>query len=199
MKITPRAQQRLPEIEMLVMDVDGVLTHGEIVYTDTGAELKSFDVRDGLALRVAGTAGLKLALVSGRASSIVQRRARDLRITAISLRAGDKELAVRNLAQQYAVSMEHIAYMGDDLNDRAPMRAVGLAIAPADAVPDILAEADLITTAQGGRGAAREVVELILRTQSKWDAAVDQYLEELAERDEVRRPPQLQFDTDGRK
>lgn len=192
MKITRRAQDRLAEIAMLVMDVDGVLTQGEVIYTDAGTEIKSFDVRDGLGLRVAGTAGLRLALVSGRTSAIVQRRARDLRITDIALRAGDKVLAARGFAQQYHLPLTRVAYMGDDLNDLGPMRACGLAIAPADAVPDILAEADIVTDAPGGRGAARQVVELILRAQGKWEHAVEQYLEELAERDEGRRPAEAE-------
>ena len=188
MKVTRRAQSRLASMEMFVLDVDGVLTQGEIIYTDAGQELKSFDVRDGLGLRVAGTAGLRLALISGRTSSIVQRRARDLRIEDVVLRTGDKENALRMLISRHNLSLEHVAYMGDDLNDRAPMRVAGLAIAPADAVPEILEEADIVTDAPGGRGAARQAVELILRAQGKWESAVERYLAELGEQDQARRP-----------
>jgi len=187
MKITRRARSRLPHIEMLVLDVDGVLTEGEVLYTDAGAELKRFDVRDGLGLRVAGAAGLRLALISGRTSPVVQRRARDLRIQDVVQRCGDKAVALRSLAEHYGVPLEHIAYMGDDLNDRAPMRLAGIGIAPADAAPDILEEAEIVTDASGGRGAARQVVELILRSQGKWEDAVQRYLDELAQREEKRR------------
>ncbi len=170
---------------MLIMDVDGVLTQGDVIYSDAGHELKRFDIHDGLGLRVAGEAGLRLAIVSGRTSPIVERRARDLRITDLVLGCGDKEAAVRALAAQYQIPLDRIAYMGDDLNDRAPMRIVGVAIAPADAATDLLAEAELITDAPGGRGAVREVVELLLRTQGKWEDAVERYLGDLVEEEKA--------------
>lgn len=188
MKISRDAQRRLPDIAMLVMDVDGVLTNGDIVYTDTGVEEKVFDVKDGLGLRVAATAGLQLALVTGRLSSILQRRARDLRIKTVLPRVGDKEAALRALAEDRGFPLERVAFMGDDLNDRAAMRAAGVSIAPADAVPDLLAEADVVTDAPGGKGAARQAVELILRAQGRWESAVDDYLAGLAERDAYRGP-----------
>ncbi len=186
MKITPRAQSRLANLQMLVMDVDGVLTQGDVMYTDAGHEIKSFDVRDGLGLRVASEAGLKLAIVSGRTSPIVQRRARDLHITDVVQRCGDKELVVRALAAQYDFPLERVAYIGDDLNDRAPMRIVGIAIAPADAATDILETAEIVTDAPSGRGAVRQAVELILRTQGTWEAAVQRYLGDLAEKEKAR-------------
>jgi 3-deoxy-D-manno-octulosonate 8-phosphate phosphatase (KDO 8-P phosphatase) len=190
MKINREAQRRLPQVAMLVMDVDGVLTNGDIVYTDAGVEEKVFDVKDGLGLRVAVTGGLQVVLVTGRLSSILQRRARDLRIKTVLQRVGDKEVAVRTLAEDSGLPLERVAFMGDDLNDRTVMRAVGVAIAPADAVPDILAEADVVTDAPGGKGAARQAVELILRAQGRWDKAVERYLAGLAERDAYRRPAQ---------
>ncbi len=188
MRINRDAQRRLPGIVMLVMDVDGVLTNGDIVYTDAGVEQKVFDVKDGLGLRVAVEAGLHLVLMTGRISSILQRRARDLRIKTVLQRVGDKEAALRSLAQDRGVPLERVAYMGDDLNDRAAMRAAGVSIAPADAVPDILAEADVVTDAPGGKGAARQAVERILRAQGKWEQAIERYLAGLAERDSYRRP-----------
>jgi 3-deoxy-D-manno-octulosonate 8-phosphate phosphatase (KDO 8-P phosphatase) len=188
MRINRDAQRLLPGIAMLVMDVDGVLTNGDIVYTDAGVEQKVFDVKDGLGLRVAVEAGLQLALVTGRISSILQRRARDLRIKTVLQRVGDKEAALRSLAEDRGLPLTRVAYMGDDLNDRAALRVAGISIAPADAVPDIAAEADILTDAPGGKGAARQVVELILRSQGKWEPAVEKYLAGLAERDTYRRP-----------
>ena len=188
MRITREAQHRLTEIELLVMDVDGVLTQGDILYTDAGMELKAFDIKDGLGLRVAAFAGLRLALVAGRTSPIIQRRARDLRVEDVLTRVGDKEAALRSIAQARGVGLPKVAYMGDDLNDRPAMRLAGLSIAPADAAPEILAEAGLVTDAPGGRGAARQAVELILKAQGKWEAAVTAYLEDLSQRDRGRRP-----------
>lgn len=188
MRIRREAQNRLSEIQMLVMDVDGVLTRGGIFYTDAGMEVKAFDIKDGLGLRVAGFGGLRLALVSGRTSPIVQRRARDLGAEDVLQRIGDKEAGLRAIAQARGIPMERIAFMGDDLDDLSAMRAAGVSIAPADAVAEVIAGAGIVTDAPGGRGAARQAVELILKAQGKWEEAVNRYLEGLAARNRGRRP-----------
>lgn len=187
MKIADRLRGRLAAIQALVLDVDGVLTPGGIIYTDAGEEGKIFDVKDGLGIRVARTANLAMALMTGRVSSVVQRRARDLRIPDVLQRVGDKATALRAFAEAQGIPVEHVAFMGDDLNDREAMRIAGLSIAPGDAVPEIRDEADMVTEAPGGRGAAREAVEAILRAQGKWESAVAEYLGSLAERDRSRR------------
>jgi 3-deoxy-D-manno-octulosonate 8-phosphate phosphatase (KDO 8-P phosphatase) len=187
MKIPHALRERLAGIELLVLDVDGVLTQGEIVYTDTGAEAKAFDVKDGLGMRVASDTGLGVVLMTGRTSPVVQRRARDLRIADVLQRVGDKAAALRRLAADKEIPLERVAFMGDDLNDREAMRVAGVAIAPADAVEEIRKAADLVTEAPGGRGAAREAVEAVLRAQGRWEKAVDRYLEGLAERGRARR------------
>jgi 3-deoxy-D-manno-octulosonate 8-phosphate phosphatase (KDO 8-P phosphatase) len=187
MRLTHALRARLAAIQMLVFDVDGVLTQGDIIYTDEGAEIKAFDVKDGLGLRVAGDAGLHLALMTGRSSRVVERRARDLHIPDVLQRVGDKAEALRQLAGQKRLPLERVAFMGDDLNDRDAMRASGLSIAPADAVPEIRSLADLVTNAPGGRGAARQAVEAILRAQNRWEQAVEAYLGGLADRDRARR------------
>ena len=187
MKISRAMQERLAAIELVVFDVDGVLTQGQIIYNDQGAEAKAFDVKDGLGIRVASDAGLQVALMTGRTSQVVQRRGRDLRITDVLQRVGDKPAALRQLAAGKEIALERVAFMGDDLNDREAMRAAGVAIAPADAVLEIRKEADLVTEAEGGRGAAREAVEAILRAQGRWESAVDSYLAGLCARDRARR------------
>ncbi len=187
MKVTDALEARLAAVEMVVFDVDGVLTQGDIIYTDQGSEAKAFDVKDGLGLRVAGSAGLQLAIMTGRSSRVVERRARDLHVLEVRQRVGDKAVALRQLADEKKIPMERVAFMGDDLNDRQAMRAAGVAIAPADAAPEIREEAHLVTDASGGRGAARQAVEAILRAQGRWQEAVEQYLEEIAERERSRR------------
>ena len=186
MNISDEVRARLARVQLLVFDVDGVLTGGEIIYTDAGEESKAFDVKDGLGIRVAGESGLGLALITGRVSQVVQRRARDLRIHDVLQRVGDKAAALRALAQEKRVPLERIAFMGDDLNDREAMKLAGVAIAPADAAPEIRALAHLVTDAQGGKGAAREAVEAILKAQGRWEQAVDRYLASLVERDRAR-------------
>jgi 3-deoxy-D-manno-octulosonate 8-phosphate phosphatase (KDO 8-P phosphatase) len=189
MKITEELRQRLAAIKMLVLDVDGVLTTGGITYTDSGEESKMFDVKDGLGIRVASDAGLQIALMTGRVSQVVQRRARDLHIHHTLQRVGDKAAALRTLSAETGVPLDAIAYMGDDLNDREAMKLAGVAIAPADAAQEIIAIAHLVTDARGGRGAARQAVEAILKAQGCWDQAVEGYLQGLAERDRARRVP----------
>jgi len=191
MTISDELRQRLAGVRMLVLDVDGVLTAGSIIYTDSGEESKMFDVKDGLGIRAASEAGLQIALMTGRVSQVVQRRARDLHVHHTIQRVGDKAAALQTLADESGLSLPSIAFMGDDLNDRDAMRLAGVSIAPADAVPDILAIADLVTDAPGGRGAARQAVEAILKAQGRWEQAVESYLQGLAERDRARRTPEL--------
>jgi len=187
MRVTEALRARLTVIRMMVFDVDGVLTQGDIVYTDEGAEAKAFNVKDGLGLRVASSAGLALALMTGRTSRVVERRARDLHILDILERIGDKAEALRQLAAEKEIPLLHTAFMGDDINDREAMRVAGVSFAPADAVAEIRELADIVTDARGGRGAAREAVEVVLRAQGLWEDAVQHYLRGLSERDRARR------------
>jgi 3-deoxy-D-manno-octulosonate 8-phosphate phosphatase (KDO 8-P phosphatase) len=188
MKISGGLRQRLAAIKLLVSDVDGVLTEGQIIYTDEGAEAKAFDVKDGLGLRVASGAGLHIAIMTGRTSRVVERRARDLRISDVLQRVGDKAAALEKLAASKKFSLAQVAFIGDDLNDREAMRLAGVSIAPADAALEIRELADLVTDSRGGRGAARESIEAILRAQGIWEQSVDSYLAGLVERDRLRRP-----------
>jgi len=187
MKVAPELRERLAAIELLVLDVDGVLTEGKIIYTDEGAEAKAFDVKDGLGVRVASAAGVAVAMMTGRTSRVVERRARDLRISDVLQRVGDKAAALRKLAEEKGLALERVAFMGDDLNDREALRLAGVSIAPADAVLEIREQVDLVTEALGGRGAVREAVEAVLRAQGRWESAVAGYLAGLVERDRARR------------
>ncbi len=165
--------ERCAAIELLVVDVDGVLTDGGIVYGSDGVELKRFHVRDGSGLKCWEKAGKRAAIVTGRSSSIVDRRAKELGIGFVVQGASEKLPAFRHLLAQTGVAPAQVCYVGDDLPDLPPMRHCGLAVAVADACAEVRADAHYVTQARGGQGAVREAIELILRSQGWWQSMVD--------------------------
>ncbi|MDP8213943.1 MAG: HAD hydrolase family protein [Candidatus Euphemobacter frigidus] len=158
---------RAAGIRLIIIDVDGVLTDGKIYLDHQGEELKSFHIRDGSALIRARKEGVKVALVSGRKSDSVVRRARELGITDCYQGLADKALVVEDLMARYSCGKEGTAYLGDDIPDLPAMRKVGFSIAVADAHPDVLAAADYRTGNRGGSGAVMETIELILRARKR--------------------------------
>jgi 3-deoxy-D-manno-octulosonate 8-phosphate phosphatase (KDO 8-P phosphatase) len=168
-------QQRCAAIELLVLDVDGVLTDGGIVYADNGVELKQFHVRDGAGLKLWQHAGKKAAIITGRTSNVVAIRATEIGIEHVLQGAVEKLPAYRELLAQTGLQPEQVCYVGDDLPDLPLMRRSGLAVAVADACVDVLADVHYVTRATGGRGAVREVVELILRCQGHWQRLLERF------------------------
>jgi 3-deoxy-D-manno-octulosonate 8-phosphate phosphatase (KDO 8-P phosphatase) len=171
------------------MDVDGVLTDGTIVWSarpQGGAvlETKSFSVRDGLGLSMARIAGLQVAWITGRTSSVVERRAIELGVTELHQWARNKALVLEEIKGRHALPAAAVAFIGDDLNDVPAFKAAGLRIAVADAAPELQALADWTTQAPGGRGAVREVVEAILRAQGRWEEIVARYYQQLEQEQE---------------
>ena len=160
--MSPRRRPRWAAVRALVTDVDGVLTDGGLYYAENGDELKRFDVRDGQGLVSLREAGLLVAIVTRKQSTIVTRRARDLGITEVHQNITDKAAAVRDLLARHAVAPKDAAYVGDDLGDLPAMRLVGLPIAVKEAVPAVRRAATYITKAPGGHGAIRELTDLIL-------------------------------------
>lgn len=165
--------EQLKNIRLLAMDVDGVLTDGQIVYGDRGQELKSFDVKDGLGLFQAGQAGLVTAFITGRTSEAVRRRAEELRINYCLQGVGDKKEALLQIIEELRITPASVAYVGDDINDLSAFDIVGFPVAVADAVKELKEIAAYICQRPGGHGAIREVVELILEAQGRWSEAVD--------------------------
>ncbi len=161
-------QQRCAAIDMLVVDVDGVLTAGGIVYGGAELEHKQFHVRDGSGLKMWHQAGKRTGLITGRRSVVVDRRAAELGIAFVLQGAAEKLPAFRRLLADAGVGPEAVCYLGDDLPDLPPMRACGLAVAVADACAEARADAHYITRTPGGHGAVRETIELILRCQGQW-------------------------------
>jgi 3-deoxy-D-manno-octulosonate 8-phosphate phosphatase (KDO 8-P phosphatase) len=159
---------RAAGIDMVVFDVDGVLTDGKLYYSDDGREMKSFHVHDGHAIRLLRSHAVEVAIITGRTSSIVARRAEELGITYVYQGAKDKTVALRTLIRSTGTDAERIAYVGDDLPDLGVFNDVGMAIGVADGHPATLAAAHYVTSACGGQGVARELCQLILTAKGLW-------------------------------
>jgi 3-deoxy-D-manno-octulosonate 8-phosphate phosphatase (KDO 8-P phosphatase) len=150
---------------MLVLDVDGVLTDGRLFYGARGEVLKAFNVKDGHGIKAVAAAGITVAIISGRKSAAVARRARELGIRHVTQGAGDKLVALTRLARARKIDLEHCACVGDDTPDAPILEAAGLGVAVADAHADALAAADLVTTKAGGQGAVREVCDWLIEAR----------------------------------
>jgi 3-deoxy-D-manno-octulosonate 8-phosphate phosphatase (KDO 8-P phosphatase) len=163
---------RCEPIELLVVDVDGVLTDGVIAVDDHGVETKHFHVRDGLAYAWWHRAGKQAAILSGRRAAAVACRAAELKIAHVLQGFDRKAEPFRILIDGLGLVPRQVCYMGDDLPDLPVLRTVGLAACPADAAAEVRDAAHLVTHAPGGRGAVREVVEIILKSQGRWDPLI---------------------------
>jgi len=172
----PDLHERAARIKLLLMDCDGVLTDGRIWILESGEDQKAFHTRDGLGIELLHRAGLKSGLISGRVSGAVERRARDLGMSFVWQGHEDKLQAFAQTLVEAEVTNEQVAFVGDDLNDIPLMLQSGLAVAVADAAVETRDHAHYVTTARGGRGAIREVVELILKSQGRWDDLIRRYL-----------------------
>lgn len=168
-------QQKAKSVRMLIMDVDGVLTNGEIIYTGGGQEVKHFNVRDGFGIRLAHRVGLKTAIITARYSEVVTHRSRELEITEIRQNALKKLPAYEQIIKTHQLTDEQVAYIGDDLVDLPLLKRVGLAVAVADAQPEVRQAAHYVTQLPGGKGAVRELIELILKAQDTWQEATSRY------------------------
>jgi len=167
---------KLKRIKLLLLDVDGVLTDGCIIYNDNGAETKIFNVKDGLGIRLLMEAGIKVGIVTGRTSKALYHRCNNLGISLIFDGVHEKTSVLELISEQTGLRAEEIAFVGDDLPDLPLLRRVGLSIAVADAHETIIENADMITSAKGGVGAVREICEAILKAQGFWNKIVERYL-----------------------
>ncbi len=169
--MTARAARCRP-LRLLLTDVDGVLTDGRLFLLPDGTEVKPFHIRDGLGIVLAQQHGLRIGILSGRSSENVARRAAELGIQIVLQGVRDKRAALLDLLAREGLRASQVAYIGDDLNDLALMREVGLSAAPADAVQEVRRRASLVTKARGGHGCLRELIETILRARGEWSAVV---------------------------
>ena len=169
-------QARAARIKLFLMDCDGVLTDARIWVLENGEDQKAFNTRDGLGLELLHRAGLKSGVISGRISSALKRRAERLGMQYVRQGCEDKKEAFAEIIADAGLTHADVAFAGDDLNDIPLMLQSGLAIAVADATSETREHAHYITQARGGQGAVREAVELILKSQGRWDDLVRRYL-----------------------
>jgi 3-deoxy-D-manno-octulosonate 8-phosphate phosphatase (KDO 8-P phosphatase) len=165
--------RRAKRIELVVLDVDGVLTDGGLYYGPKGEAMKRFDVRDGHGIVLGRIVGLRTAILTARRSEMVKVRARELQIDPVIQGDKDKRRGLEKLLRAAGVSPEHAAYMGDDVNDLGPLEVVGLAACPADAASEVERLCQFVASAAGGAGAVRELYEFIIMAQGKWKSAID--------------------------
>src|SRR2546421_1974270 len=163
-------------VELILSDVDGVLTDGAIWYDNQGVELKAFHIRDGLGIKLWQRAGFRFGILTARTSHIVKLRASELGIDIVRQGFEDKLPAALEIIRDCKLRPEQVCYIGDDLTDLPVIRAVGLGAAVADAPPEVRASAVLTTQLPGGRGAVRELVEKILKAKNRWDDHVQRYM-----------------------
>ena len=164
--------RRSRDLDWLLFDVDGVLTDGLLVYGPDGEGWKVFDVRDGLGLKLAQEAGLKIGILTGRGNAALEARAKEIGFDALIQGRHDKDAAFTEFLTQHGAVPERVAYMGDDLLDLPVLRRCGLAFAPADAVADVRERVHRVVSKPGGRGAVREMCEIILHARGHWDELV---------------------------
>ncbi|MGC8602085.1 MAG: KdsC family phosphatase [Desulfomonilaceae bacterium] len=166
---------RLKSIKLIIFDVDGVLTDGKIIFAGNDIEIKSFDVKDGHGIRLAMRSGLEIALVTGRTSDVVTRRALDLNIVRLFQGVWDKKPVMEQLVKDLNLEYNEIAVAGDDIVDIPMLRLAGLAVTTPEAPLEVRKEAHYVTVHSGGRGAARELIEMVLKAQNKWDMLTARY------------------------
>jgi len=164
-------------IKLIAFDVDGVLTDGGIYYGE-GIELKRFHSQDGAGITMARRAGIKVCFITGRKSAAVERRAQELSVDHVHQAIGNKIDLLETITNQEGLKREQVCFMGDDVLDLPAMVWSGLAIAPANATQDVKEIAHHVTLSSGGNGAVRDAVEIILRTQERWDEVVKTFVEE---------------------
>lgn len=165
-------ETRATRVRLLALDVDGVLTDGLLYYGNEGEELKAFNIKDGLGIKLLQRAGVNVVIITGRESAIVARRARELGIADVVQGREDKYQALLELCQRRGLRLDECAYMGDDLPDLAAIAAAGLGMTVANASAEVLAAAHWCSARDGGRGAVREACEFILSAKGAWGAAL---------------------------
>jgi 3-deoxy-D-manno-octulosonate 8-phosphate phosphatase (KDO 8-P phosphatase) len=169
-------QVKLSQIKLLLLDVDGVLTDGQIIYSDSGEQIKSFNSKDGLGLRLLMDSNIQVGIITGRKSKALAHRCENLGIDLVFDGIKDKSIALIKIVQLTGIQAEHIAFAGDDLIDLPTMIRVGFSFTVPDAPKEVKHHAHMITQSRGGQGAVREICEIILKAQGVWDLIINKFL-----------------------
>jgi len=176
-KISAAVRQRAARIKVMLMDVDGTITDGSVALLSqpdgSALEIKTFDAHDGQGISLGRTAGLRMGVITGRESPALRRRMNELNVEFVYEKQAHKIAAYEEIVKKTGVREEEVAFLGDDLPDLTVMRRVGLAVAVGNAAPEVKHLAHYTTVRNGGKGAARELVELILRSKGIWDEMID--------------------------
>ena len=159
--------RKLKGVRLVAMDVDGVLTDAGMYYSESGDELKKFNTRDGMGIKMLQAAGFVTAFITREKTAIVERRGQKLAVPEVHQGIDDKLAMLTTLAKKYGLSLDQVTYIGDDVNDLGALRAVGFSAAPADAMPSVLKAVRYICAKKGGEGAVREIADLILAAKGK--------------------------------
>ncbi len=167
-------EERAKKVKLLILDVDGVLTDGRIVYDNFGDELKLFNVNDGLGVYLLGRVGIKTVIITAKKTKAVMKRARDMRVAAVY--SNHYKLKIyQKVLKKFRVKDEDVCFMGDDLLDFPIIKRAGFAVAPPNATEEVKNTSHYITKKHGGKGAVRELTEIILKSQGLWEKAICRY------------------------
>lgn len=167
--------ERIKKVKLLALDVDGVLTDGRIIYGDAGDELKCFDVQDGFGIYLLSKVGIRTVIITAKKSAVVRRRAKDSHVAKVYQNAVDKLSVYEKVKRKFRVKDDEVCFIGDDLLDLPVLVRAGFAVSVPNAVEELRTRSHYTTQRKGGRGAVREVVDLILKTQGKYDSLVSHY------------------------
>jgi 3-deoxy-D-manno-octulosonate 8-phosphate phosphatase (KDO 8-P phosphatase) len=174
--ISREVEEKIKRIKLLITDIDGVMTDGRIVYSIYGDELKFFDVTDGFGISLLYRAGIRTIIITAKKSRIVKMRGRDLKAARVYAGFMDKIIPFNDVLKRFKVKPEEICFIGDDLLDVPVLKRVGFAVSVPNAMEEVKAIAHYVTFKAGGRGAVREICDLILKSQDKWDQVTSKYL-----------------------
>ncbi len=171
--------QKASKIKLLILDVDGVLTDNRLYYSNDGNELKTFYTRDGHGMVMLRKSGVDMAIITGRESQLVAKRAQDLKIAHLYQGVPDKLPSFQNLMDKLDISSDQVAYIGDDILDLPILMRVGLSITPADGEDEVKSRVDYVSPHRGGNGVVREICEMLMKSQDTWQQHMDFYLRDL--------------------
>ena len=175
--INEALRAKIEKVKLLILDCDGVLTDGSIIYSEHGGETKAFNVRDGHGIKLLKRVGIECAIITARSSEVLKRRAEELGIVHLYQKELDKAAAYNKILKECKLEPDETLYMGDDIIDIPVFTRVGVGVAVADAVEEVIELADYVTVKCGGRGAVREVAEIIMKIQGHWDSVMAKYLD----------------------